>query len=524
MLKTTKTLGLIFFLAIITHAFQASSQALTSHQIDSIANKSLEIFPSAGVAVAVVKDGKVVHSAGYGYASMQNKQAVDENTLFAIASNSKAFTAAALAILIDEGKLNWKDRVVDHIPEFSMYDSYVREKFTVEDLLCHRSGLGLGAGDLMIFPDGGDYTIDDILKSFQYQKPVSDFRTKYDYDNLLYIVAGEIIHRISGMSWAEFVEQRIMKPLGMDRSVGSYERLNGAKNVALPHSSETGDLQLVDAYNCALTDAAGGINSSVKDVSKWLLMQLNGGKFGDKLDKQLFTEARQREMWDLHTMIRFSAKGNKRYQNHYKAYGLGWAIEDYKGYTVVSHTGGLPGMLSKTMMVPELDLGVVVLTNSLPGGNVYFTLPQAILDSYLGVEPMDWNAFSLDRMNKMQSNADSVVNAAWATVEKAKKIKVKHEDYVGTYKDDWFGKIKVTSKDGQLWFQSLRSPKLTGKMYFYKATTFAIKWDYEGMQCDAFATFNLDQEGKAISIKMKGISPNIDFSFDFQDLDLRRVD
>ena len=189
MLKT-KLLGVLFLLACCISSSHILAQGLTSVQIDSIANKTLEIFPSAGVAVAVVKDGKVIHSKGYGYTSMKTKQPVDENTLFAIASNSKAFTAAALSILIDEGKLSWKDKVIDHIPEFTMYNSYVRESFTVEDLLCHRSGLGLGAGDLMIFPDGGDYTVEDILKSFQYQEPVSDFRTKYDYDNLLYIVAG----------------------------------------------------------------------------------------------------------------------------------------------------------------------------------------------------------------------------------------------------------------------------------------------------------------------------------------------
>lgn len=256
MLKT-KLLSLLFLLAFSANNLFVNAQGLSSHQIDSIVNRSLETFPSAGLAVSVVKDGKLIHAKGYGYASIESKEAVDENTLFAIASNSKAFTAAALAILVDEGKLNWMDKVVDHILEFTMYNSYVRENFTIEDLLCHRSGLGLGAGDLMIFPDGGDYTIDDILKSFQHQKPVSGFRTKYDYDNMLYVVAGEIIHRISGKSWAEFVESRILKPLGMERSVGSYERLGDRKNVAKPHSSESGELKVVNAYSSSLTDAAG---------------------------------------------------------------------------------------------------------------------------------------------------------------------------------------------------------------------------------------------------------------------------
>lgn len=522
MLKT-KLLSLLFLLAFSANNLFVNAQGLSSHQIDSIVNRSLETFPSAGLAVSVVKDGKLIHAKGYGYASIESKEAVDENTLFAIASNSKAFTAAALAILVDEGKLNWMDKVVDHIPEFTMYNSYVRENFTIEDLLCHRSGLGLGAGDLMIFPDGGDYTIDDILKSFQHQKPVSGFRTKYDYDNMLYVVAGEIIHRISGKSWAEFVESRILKPLGMERSVGSYERLGDRKNVAKPHSSESGELKVVNAYSSSLTDAAGGINSSVKDLSNWLLVQLNAGKYGKELENELFSEDRQREMWKAHTMMSFSARGSKRYQNHYKAYGLGWVIEDYKGYTIISHTGGLPGMLSKTLLIPELDLGVAVLTNTLPGGYTYFTLAQAIIDSYLGVEAMDWNAFASEKLKGTNTKVDSIVNAVWETVELAKQTKLDIENYTGTFEDKWFGKMEVFEKDGKLMIKALRSPKLTGSMHFYKATTFAIKWDYRDMNCDAFATFNLDEEGKAISIKMKGISPNIDFSFDFQDLDLIRV-
>ncbi len=523
MSKTTKALSLFLILLISLFNLNTKAQGLSSNQIDSIVNKALDLFPMAGLAVSVVKDGKLIHAKGYGYSSIESKKAVDENTLFAIASNSKAFTAAALAILVDEGKLSLKDKVVKHIPEFTMYNSYVRENFTIEDLLCHRSGLGLGAGDLMIFPDGGDYTIKDVLKSFQYQKPVSSFRTKYDYDNLLYIVAGEIIQRISGKTWAEFVETRIMQPLGMKRSVGSQERLQGKNNIAFPHSSEHGELVQVAPYTSSLTDAAGGIYSSVNDLSKWLLVQLNAGKYGSDLKEELFSEARQKEMWNLHTMMNFTAKGKDRYQNHYKGYGLGWVIEDYKGYTIISHTGGLPGMLSKTLVIPELDLGVAVLTNALPGGYTYFTLAQAIIDSYVAAEPMDWNAYASGRLKGTNTKVDSVVNAVWETVDLAKSQPIQFENYKGTYKDNWFGEIEIFEKEGELWFKSLRSTKLTGRMNYYKATTFAIKWEYRDMNCDAFAIFNLDQEGKAVSIKMKGISPNIDFSFDFHDLDLKRV-
>ena len=207
----------------------AHSQKLNAAYIDSLVTSSMELMPQAGVAIAVIQDGKVIHSKGYGITSMKTKEQVDKNTLFSIASNSKAFTTTALGMLVDEGKMKWTDKVIDYIPEFKMYESYVTENFTILDLVTHRSGLGLGAGDLMFIPDGSDFTIEDVVTSFQHQKPVSAFRTKYDYDNLLYITAGEVISRISGMTWDTFVEQRIMNPLGMDRSAGYFENLKTSK-------------------------------------------------------------------------------------------------------------------------------------------------------------------------------------------------------------------------------------------------------------------------------------------------------
>jgi CubicO group peptidase (beta-lactamase class C family) len=180
--------------------------------------------------------------------SIDTTEKVNENSLFAIASNSKSITTAALAMLVDEGKLNWIDEVIQHIPEFKMYDSYVTENFNIQDLLTHRSGLGLGAGDLMFFPDGSDFTIKDVINSFQYQEPVSAFRTKYDYDNLLYVVASEVVARVSGMNWAAFVETKIMKPIGMEQSAGVFQRVKDKSNVASPHATVNGKLKQLEAY------------------------------------------------------------------------------------------------------------------------------------------------------------------------------------------------------------------------------------------------------------------------------------
>ncbi|HMJ46931.1 MAG TPA: serine hydrolase domain-containing protein [Ferruginibacter sp.] len=185
----------ILFLLISIQPFFLFSQVITSAQVDSVASLALKTFDVPGIAVAIVKDGKVIHSKGYGVRSLSSNQKVDENTLFGIASNSKAFTTAALGMLVDEKKIKWDDKVIDYIPEFRMYNPYVTEEFTIRDLLTHRSGLGLGAGDLMFFPDSSDFTLKDIIYNLRFLKSVSGFRTKFDYDNNLYVVAGEVIAR-----------------------------------------------------------------------------------------------------------------------------------------------------------------------------------------------------------------------------------------------------------------------------------------------------------------------------------------
>lgn len=520
-----KQIYLALFIFCFVFSQSIFGQAYTSAQIDSIVHKAISISPIAGVAVAVVKDNNIVHMKGYGVTTTNGTQNVNENTLFAIASNSKAFTTAALAMLVDEGILNWHDKVVQHIPEFKMYDPYVTENFNIQDLLTHRSGLGLGAGDLMFFPDGSDFSVSDVVKSFKYQKPVSPFRTKYDYDNLLYIVAGEVVSRVSGLSWAEYVETKIMKPLGMNNSVGVYQRLKNNDNVAFPHSIENGKLKQLEHYikNDESLGAAGGIYASVNDLSKWLIMHLNNGAYGNDFDNQLISKKNHAELWKPHTNIGFNVVPEPPYKSHFTSYGLGWRLSDKASYITVEHTGSLPGMLSRTILIPELNVGIITLTNTDPGGRSFWTIPNTIMDGYLGVEKTDWILDAEKRLQKTTSESNSATKAVWKTVAKANSDHIKTSDFIGTYKDNWFGTVKIYEKNNTLWFTSVRSPKLTGKMSFYKNNSFAIKWNNLDPSIDAFAMFTLNENGKAISIKMKGISPTIDFSYDFHDLDLRRV-
>jgi CubicO group peptidase (beta-lactamase class C family) len=499
---------------------------LTSREIDKLVEDAMQKFTVAGVAVGVVKDGEIIHAKGYGLKSVETGEKVNEHTSFAIASNSKAFTSAALAILVEEGLLSWQDRVIDHIPEFKMYNDYVTRNFNIQDLLTHRSGLGLGAGDLQFWPSGSDFTMADLLTNFQYFEPTSAFRTKYDYDNVLYVVAGELIKRVSGQSWESFVEQRILNPLGMENSCTLPVSMTKLTNLATPHLAVDGKLKTIAWHEHdpdKMNGALGAVLSNADDLCSWMLVHLNKGKYGEKLENQLFSAASQREMWTIHTTI--PVRPNSRYNPHFSGYGLGWRLSDMNGKMSVSHTGDLNGMLSKTIMIPDLGLGVVVLTNSYYGGEGLFSaVSQSIVDSYLGLDDYGWTDHYLAFYQASAGGAKAEVERIWLTVDAAKDDHINPDDFIGIYEDRWFGKVKIYQKDQQLWFSSFRSPALTGPMYFYKANAFVVKWENRELDADAFAIFSLDEEGQAIRIHMKGIAPDIDFSYDFQDLDLQRAD
>ena len=499
---------------------------LSTTEIDHLMEDCMQKFEVAGAAIGIVKDGAVVYTKGYGVTNIDHPAPVNAQTTFAIGSITKAFTTAALAILVDEGKLSWSDHVVDYLPEFKMYNPYVTEHFTIEDLLTHRSGLGLGAGDLMFLPDGSDFTIHDVLTNFQYFEPVSEFRTQFDYDNLLYFVAGELIHRVSGMRWEKFVQTRVLEPLGMNHSWCSFEQMGSNQNLADPHSTETGEMRVVHHFRMdpeKMNSAPGGILSCTEDMCKWMLLQLNKGNYGEDLEQQLFSERNHRQMWQIHTVT--GVNPHSIYHTHFAGYGLGWELGDMAGSLRVSHLGGLPGMLSMLLMLPDINFGVIVLTNtSLGGAGLFSAVAQTLADSYLGLEDNHWPDKYMAQMQYMQSNADSVTVNVWRTVQAADDSHIHPGDYTGTYADKWFGRVEISLRDGQLWFRSLRSPKLNGQMQYYHANAFAIKWEYLDMNGDAFAMFSLDENGKATGMKMKGISPLIDFSFDFQDLDFERVE
>ncbi len=497
------------------------SQVISSKQIDSLTELVLKTFDVPGIAVGVVKDGKLIHTKGYGVRSLRTMQKVDENTLFGVASNTKAFTAAALGMLVDEKKITWDDKVADYIPGFRLYSPYVSSEFTIRDLLTHRSGLGLGAGDLMMFPDSSSFTKEEIIHNLRYLKQVSGFRTKYDYDNLLYIVAGEVVAKVSGKSWEDFIESRFLQPLEMTATAVSMKRVKNKSNIIDPHAPVNGKVQALTIDWSETANAAGGLVSNVTDLSKWIVVQMDHGKYGN--GKQLFSDEVHEEMWTPQTII--PAQAAPPYNTHFASYGLGWFLSDVKGYKQVTHTGGLAGVVTQITLLPELKLGIIVLTNQ-QSGAAFTAITNTIKDSYLGIPAMDRVKQMHDRVLRGQAEAKKITDQIEKDIETQQKVvaaKPVLSLFTGTYRDPWFGNVVISLQNGKMRLQSIRSPRLRGDVSYYRGNTFIVKWDDRSFDADAYVMFSLDMDGKPSAMKMKAISPLTDFSFDFHDLELTRI-
>lgn len=511
---TTHFRQFVIGIFILFIGFSLSAQEIPESLVDLTVENALETFNVPGMAVGIVHNGEVVLAKGYGVTDIDKGDKVDSATNFAIASNSKAFTATALMMLQEQGKLNLDDKVKQHIPEFKMYNDYVTEEFTIRDLLTHRSGLGLGAGDLMIWPEGHNFTPDDIIKNIQYLKPVSAFRTQYDYDNLLYVIAGVVIERVSGKSWTEFIADNFLVPLKMDRSGASWNTLEDKSNVISPHVPKDGKLKVINRYTDPILDAAGGIYSNVDDLTNWVRFQLNRGETID--GERLVSEKGIQEIITPQTIVRTTTR--PPYNTLFMAYGLGFFLQDVNGKLQVSHTGGLSGIVTEIVMIPQLDLGIIALTNQEEGA-AFRSVTNTIKDFYLGLPHKDWVKEYGENIARRKSNADEITAEVWETVEENKDVRSKYsKDLPGNYRDNWLGKVKIEEDGGKLRFTTERSFQLQGDIYYYKDNKFAVQWDNRYLHADAFIILKTD--GREVTgFEMKAISPLTDFSFDFHDLE-----
>jgi CubicO group peptidase (beta-lactamase class C family) len=520
--------------SLVTSAGAQSAPTAPPSDLDAYAAASMKIFDVPGMAVAIVKDGKIVVAKGYGVRKLGDSTPVDEFTLFGIGSNTKAFTTAALATLIDEGKLSWDDPVYQRLPGFVMYDPYVSHEMTIRDLLTHRSGMGLGEGDLLFWPHS-TYTRDEIIYKLRFMKPASSFRSHYAYDNLLYMTAGQIIPAVTGTSWDDYIRQRIFAPLGMTHSTVTNKNFKPGDDYSSPHSRVDGKLQPLPLEELDNAGPAGSIQSCASDMAKWVQLQLNRGKFvdrngaeldGTKKDGRLFSEQRSREMWTPQTILPIgnpppALAGLKA---NFADYALGWMLRDYHGRKLVGHTGGVAGFVSRVMLVPEENLGVVVLTNAEEGG-AFDAILYHVLDHYFQVPPTDWISAYKSLKDAEEKEAAEAMKKAEGARAADSKPSLPLEKYAGVYNDIWYGPITIRTNNEHDGHSGLvitfdHTPAMIGDLQHWQHDTFKAHWRDRTIE-DAFVTFALNPDGSIDSARMAAVSPLADFSFDYQDLLLK---
>ncbi|UCE04547.1 MAG: beta-lactamase family protein, partial [bacterium] len=385
---------ILFFLLLNVTPIHAQIDPL--HNLDPYIQQAMKDWQVPGLAIGIVKDDSLIFAKGYGVRELGKEAKVDEHTIFAVASNTKAFTAALLGMLVDEGKINWDDHVVDYMREFQMYDPYITREINIKDLLTHRSGLPTFGGDHLWI--GSTRSRGDIIARIRYLKPTAPFRTKFQYQNLMFLVAGQLIPKITGQSWDDAIKQRIFKPLDMVESVTTMKELKAKKNMTTPHEVVAGKVVPVEYDYTDNTGPAGAIKSNVVDMAQWMRLNLNGGVFNGK---QILSSKVIREMHTIQFPLPISSFSEEKLETRFAGYGLGWRIYDYKGRKIISHSGGLSGMISYQVLAPEENLGVIVLTNFAPN-SLPRILTYRILDAFLGEPEQDWNVIYLEQ--KKQSD------------------------------------------------------------------------------------------------------------------------
>ena len=512
-----RRIGLLFFLLIFIAPLRLAAQIPQDarlRELDQYAVKAMREWAVPGLALAIVKDDRVILAKGYGVRKLGESAPVDERTIFAIASNTKAFTAAALAILVDEGRIKWDDPVTKYLPGFQLYDPYVTRELTIRDLLSHRSGLQTFGGDLLWYETTYDRA--EILRRVRFLKPASSFRSRYGYQNIMFLAAGQVVAAVTGQSWDDFVKERFLVPLGMTRTSTSIKAFQNTDNIAAPHNELDGRLRVVRYSNVDGMGPAAGINSSVADMARWLRLQLGRGAYEGR---RFFSAARSREMWSPNTIVPISEQSERfNPTRHFYLYGLGWFLSDYHGRKVVSHTGGLDGMISQTGMMPEENLGVVILTNSeTPLASL---LMNKVFDTFLGVPARDWSTEMVAGYKQGREGEAAEERRLEAVRVAGTKPSLALESYAGSYLSELYGEARITAENGKLVLRLVPAPNFVGDLEHWQYDTFRVKWR-ESVSYPfprGFVTFTLDARGQLDEMKIDVPNPD----FDFKELEFHR--
>ena len=465
-------------------------------EFDEYVNKALKDWGVPGLAIAIVKDDRVVLAKGFGVRELNKPAPVDEHTLFAIGSSSKAFTAASIAMLVDEGKLKWDDPATKHLPGFQLFDPYSTRELTITDLLSHRSGLT--RGDMLWY--ASSYDRSEVLRRVRYLKPSWSLRSRYGYQNIMFLAAGQVIPSITGKTWDEFIRDRIFTPLGMKSSTTSIKAFTTSANVATPHSKINDKIQAVSWRNIDNIAPAGSINSNVEDMAQWVRLQLGGGMYQNQ---RLLSAAAIKEMQTPQTIIRLEGMQANLYpEAHFLTYGLGWFLSDYRGKKVVEHGGAIDGMRAAVAMMPEEKLGLVILSN-LHGNVLPVALMYKIFDIYLNAPPRDWSADMLKVRNTLEEQAKAAEKKAESERVQGTSPSLALEKYAGTFQSDMYGETKVTLENNKLVLRF--GPNFTGDLQHWHYDTFRVVWR-DPMQGKGFVNFRLNTQAKVEVINIENLS------------------
>ncbi|MDQ3144628.1 MAG: serine hydrolase [Pseudomonadota bacterium] len=495
----------------------------TASPVDAIVAAFMRAFEVPGMGIAIVRPGQPAFTRGYGIREIGKPGMVDADTLFAIASNTKSFVGASLAMLVEEGKLGWDEPVVTYMPDFKMSDGDATRMMTVRDLLVHRSGLALGAGDLMRFPRSNHSRM-DLFRGLQHLKLTRGFRSGYAYDNILYVVAGVLIERVSGLKWEDFVTARVLRPLGMRTAVADRELLR-ITNVAARHARlgppfrGVGKLERVEPNESIAGSPAGGIHASAREIAKWFDVQIGRGQSPG--GPRLWSEAQSDQLW-APQVITTATKGpnaESPTRSVLQGYALGWFVSQFRDRRLLSHSGGRSGQITQTALLPEQGIGVAVFTNTedrIPSQ----ILRNALLDHTLGITSTDWLAVAKAADKARIDEAMREVAGGYVKrPDGAASLPL--DAYAGAYRDPWYGDIVVTRRNGGLRIDFTRTPLFKSKLEPWGKDAFRTHFA-GGAGEDAVVQFVVES-GKVPRMTMKALSPLADFSYDFHGLRPSRV-
>jgi CubicO group peptidase (beta-lactamase class C family) len=514
-----KLFRLLFIISITCTLFGQSPQFLSD--LDAYVERVMREFEVPGLALSVVKDGEILVAKGYGVRELESSVPVDAQTLFGIASNSKAFTATALALLVEEGRLEWDAPVINYLPWFQLSDPYVTRELTVRDLLVHRSGIPLGGGDLLWWPPS-TYDRKEIARRLRYVPLTTSFRSRYAYDNVLYLVAGEVIEEVTGQTWEEFVISRILRPVGMNTSLVFGPDVAAARNISATHAKVDGRVQHVKPFLRENSSPAAGILSNADNMARWMIVQLDSGRIDE--DRRLFSKETTRQLWSIVTPIPIGTPPPELVltRPNFSGYALGFGVRDYRGRMVISHGGSLPGYVSRLSLVPEIKLGITVLTNQESNGTT-LAITNYIIDHFLYSPFYDW----LTAYRIVAERTDSLSRAAEQTAESARDTSsyssLPLASYAGTYRDAWYGDMTISIENERPVIRFSATPSLTGDLEYWQYDTFIARWHDRELRADAYVTFHLNPDGSIEQVLMKAVSPATDFSFNFHDLRFKPV-